>query len=283
MVNASVQVRYPGGVAETYDIGSAEAIIGTSSTATITLPVSRGLEPQHLLLIPGGRKGCWVSVAEGARTPVTFNGVVLDHGRVPWGSDLRLGTIEVRPFLAGSKPVGREAVVGGFVVVLLLALTMVVVLRSEASLQADSGRSRHYPELFSVDPACVATADFAKAGARAEAIGRAREDRYPYDPRDGVRAVIGYRRAAACYARAGRDSEARRADEAGERLANRVRTDYASARLTLASAIEAEQWDQAYHKARELRVLLSHIEGHEYVEWIDKTIGLADSRRRAQH
>lgn len=167
----------------------------------------------------------------------------------------------------------------GLVIVALGAVALVVIgfLLENGTARTD-GTARAHPALFGESPTCPSRETALRRGIRAEEKARSRADRYPYDPRDGVRAVQGYRTASSCYEAAARPSDAERARLSGQALADRVVTDYAAARLNLANAIEAERWADVLRETRHLQLLTSHLRAHEYVEWLKELVGKATAR-----
>lgn len=165
------------------------------------------------------------------------------------------------------------------VVVTLGAVALIVasVLRARDPAKTNHA-PRSYPALFEEAHPCPGRGTPLEAGIRAEEAARFRADRYPYDPRDGVRAVLGYRTASSCYEAAGRAADAERAGFVGQELADRIATDYAAARLSLAKAVKAERWTEVLRETRHLQLLTSHLEGHEYVEWLRDLAGKATAR-----
>ena len=280
-MKARVEVRCGRGTVNVYDIDGSEAVVGSSTDATISLPALAELDPKHMLLVPRGKRGCWVSVAEGVRTPVKIGNDVLTNAMVPWGTDLQVGSISVRPCLSNPRGSRTSAWRAGLFIVALggLALAAMFFARDDAAATMQSGGARAHPTLFGEQSNCPSREDPLRSGIRAEEMARSRADRYPYDPRDGVRAVQGYRVAASCYDVAGRPSDADRTRGAAQELAGRVVADYAAARLSLANAIEAERWADVLRETRHLQLLTSHLGGHEYVEWLKKIVGKATARR----
>jgi hypothetical protein len=130
-----------------------------------------------------------------------------------------------------------------------------------------------YPDLFVDAVECPKRNDALESGRTSEDFARRRADRYAYDPRDGVRAVHGYREAESCYRAAGDERAAQRARRAIGALTARVNTDYAASRLNLLNALEQERWSAALGEIRRLLLLTEHIGRHEYVEWLRKIIG----------
>lgn len=275
-----IEVRRGRGTVNLYDIDGTEAIVGSSTDATISLPRLSELDPKHMLLVPRGKRGCWVSVAESVRTPVKIGDDTLTNAMVPWGTDLQVGSIVIRPCLANSRDSRTSAWRVGLLIAALggLALVAMSLVRDDAAARVENGRAGVHPTLFGEQPGCPSHGGSLRSGIRVEEMARSRADRYPYDPRDGVRAVRGYRVAASCYDAAGRRIDADRARVAGQELADRLITDYAAARLSLANAIEAERWADVLRETRNLQLLTSHLGGHEYVEWLKETLGKATAR-----
>jgi hypothetical protein len=165
----------------------------------------------------------------------------------------------------------------GLFVLALGALVLVVTsfVRDDHTARIDNGGLSAHPALFGKHPDCPSRGGALQRGVRAEEMARFRSDRYPYDPRDGVRAVQGYRTATDCYDAAGRPSDADRTRAAGQELAERMGTDYAAARLSLANAIETKRWADVLRETRHLLLLTSHLGGHKYVEWLVEIAGKA--------
>jgi hypothetical protein len=138
-----------------------------------------------------------------------------------------------------------------------------------------------YPELFVDAMTCPQRGDVLGNGHQAEVLARVRADRYPYDARDGVRAVQLYQQAEACYRAAGADDGVSRVRPAMALLTARVTTDYAAARLNLENALEQRQWSVALSEIDRLVLLTQHLGRHEYGEWLEKIVGRVAARASA--
>jgi hypothetical protein len=150
--------------------------------------------------------------------------------------------------------------------------------REDTTLVSGTRPTVPHPELFEQAIACTGRGRALENGRRSEELALLRADRYPYDSRDGVRAVQHYREAESCYLRAGADAEAARIHRASAVLMARVNTDYAAARLNLANALEQERWLDALSEIRRLLLLTQHLRRNEYVEWLNQTIGRVAAR-----
>lgn len=279
-MNGRIEVRCSSGAVNLHDIEGVEVIVGSSANADISLPHLSDLDPRHMLLVPRGRRGCWVSVAKGVRTPVKLGDDVLTSALVPWGTDLRVGSIHIRPCLPHSWFSRISGWRVGLLVVALAGIALVTSrsVRKDDETAIENGGIQVPPLFAGTQPGCSSSQDAFHVGSRAEQVAQSRADRYPYDPRDGVRAVLGFETATSCYDLAGRPLDAGRTRVAGQELADRLGADYAAARLSLANAIESERWVDVLRDTRHLQLLTSHLEGHDYVEWLKKIIGKAIAR-----
>ena len=171
---------------------------------------------------------------------------------------------------------GRNGLLG-----LLAAVALFLAVqwfREDATLAPGERPIVPHPELFQQANACAGRGRALENGRRSEELALLRADRYPYDARDGVRAVQHYREAESCYLTAGAEAEAARIHRANPALMARVNTDYAAARLNLANALEQERWLDALSEIRRLLLLTQHVRRNEYVEWLNQTIGRVAAR-----
>jgi len=178
--------------------------------------------------------------------------------------------------MIGFSGVGRRgliAVIAGFA---LVGLASWLGLRPAPA--ARNRPAHNHPKLFVEATGCPHRGDALKHGRRSEELARLRADRYAYDPRDGVRAVLRYQEAEACYRAAGEATGRARARHAIAALTLRVNTDYAAARLNLVNALEQERWSVALGEIHRLLRLTDHLGRHEYVEWLEKIIGRVAAR-----
>lgn len=152
--------------------------------------------------------------------------------------------------------------------------SLIVVLAGFlAKSRVPSPVARGYPSLFAKPPACPREFGAESLAISLEEKGRLREDRYFYEPSDGIRAVRRYLEAAACYRSTGRREGSARATTAASRLSRRVDADYAAARLNLVNALQREQWKTALTELRRLRSLTRDVEAHAYVDWLEEIRG----------
>ena len=140
---------------------------------------------------------------------------------------------------------------------------------------------RAHPALFSDSYSCASRPNADARARRFERYARLYLERYPYDPADGVRAVLYLRRAASCYSSAGNENDALRATARALSLSSAIETDYASARLALEKTLASENWSSALPEAYRLLRLTHHLSPSPYVTWLETTIGKAAARAGA--
>ena len=160
----------------------------------------------------------------------------------------------------------------------LLAVAGIGMLSGAALWLREPASSRHetdgdYPPLFDAGTPCGADVQTAKRAIRFEEQGHLHAERYPYDPRDGIRAVVRFQRAYSCYRDATLQDDAGRAKDLALALMIRINIDYASSRLALESALASEQWAVALEELRRLLRLTGHLRGHDYVEGLWSLVG----------
>ena len=175
-----------------------------------------------------------------------------------------------------SKVVHRRSAVLGLALTCFGALSLIERTREAAPSAAME--LRDFPHLFVAAPTCPGPQNSHSDATRLEELGLLRADRYAYDPRDGVIAVRRFGEAAACYRAAGAKLDAARAERAARTMSLRVNTDYAAARLSLLNALEKERWSDALGEIRRLLLLTEHMRRHDYVEWLEKNLGLVAAR-----
>lgn len=133
--------------------------------------------------------------------------------------------------------------------------------------------NRVHPALFQPERQCPDGSGTLAQALRLERHGHFHAERYPYDAKDGVRAVHRFQEAASCHRARGSEPAADRAQRLASQLTERIDVDYASARLVLMNALEKEQWSLAHAEVRRLRALTAHLASDRYVDWLREISG----------
>jgi hypothetical protein len=105
----------------------------------------------------------------------------------------------------------------------------------------------------------------------AEQAARAKMQRYPFEPRDGLQAVTLLREAALCWKAAGQQLPVTRVERQAESWRNGIWQDFQTHRLRLDLAIESQQLARALAEVRALQAL-----------WPRKTDAIAIELRRQE-
>lgn len=269
-MEAWVEITRPDGTMERHRIEGEQVTVGRSPTAGIPLVNADDLEPEHLLVAPRP-DGCWVSVAEGA-SPATSRGRAVRAEVVPWGTELTVGSVELR--VTDRPTPTRRASTGGVswpvIIAAFIGLPLAGwLLLSDPVTEVPLEAGVPPPELFAAEASCDQGGSSALHLAReaAEAASH-RSERYPFDAQDGVAAVKLWGEAGACYDAAGRADDARRVERERRAMAQRLEEDYRTHRLRLERALEKERWDDALRESRALLSLTDHLQGDAYVTWL---------------
>jgi hypothetical protein len=147
---------------------------------------------------------------------------------------------------------------------------------------AEDRKATHpvHPPLFGAPPKCSTDIHTFRHAARLEQHGHLYAERYPYDPRDGIRAVRRFQEAQSCYSLSGREDDAKRVARHAFELMTRLDMDYASARLVLETALATQRWSVAHAELGRLLRLTEHLSGHDYVDWLERLVGKVAVRAR---
>jgi hypothetical protein len=257
------------GSVERHSLGRDRVILGRQPRDGIAVPYALELEAEHLLLAPRS-EGCWLSVAEGVRTPALVRGQRFDGGLVPWGTELSVGSLWLKLVASRPRPARPPAVslpTLGFIVALLGVAGWLLFSPEEEELPGMT--TAQPPALFGDAPGCPEKDEAATAPRAREAADAAlaKSQRYPFAAQDGIRAVEMFGEAASCFAAAGQDAAADRVRKSRTALEARIQEDYRTHRLKLERAIEYRRTRAALVEVRELLALVRHLD-HPYTTWL---------------
>jgi hypothetical protein len=108
-----------------------------------------------------------------------------------------------------------------------------------------------------------------------------KQQRFPFDPRDGVEAVGLLLKSEACYRVADRIDEASRTHAAGVEWSNFMNSEYSSVRLQLKYAIEHDNYADAIRRIDDIGAFLTpHVTG-DYFKWLTQTRAILTVRLAA--
>jgi len=271
-MEAFVQVTQSDGSTERFPIEGSQTTLGRSGKAGVSLPGNAQLELEHLLLVPRGAEGCWVSVNQDAKVPVKIGSKVFTDSVVKWGTELSIGELKLR--LTNKREVVKTGGTSPIVVVGGLLILVVVgwMLFRQQQHAPPSSEGLEPPALFGGPVACPTAGTPAGNARIAERNADSWGDRYAYDPQDGVNAVHGYREAAACYTAAGAAEDAQRMEREAGKMRDTINQDYAGRRLALGRAIDARDYQAALRHCSALLALTEHLPREDaYIRWLERT------------
>jgi hypothetical protein len=279
-----VEVVTPEGQQWTVELVGERVLVGSSPSCQVVIDRTE-IAREHVLLSPRP-DGCYVAVARGAPTPVTFNGVPIERSVVPWGAELFIGGVRLTLKHAGA-PGSADAMPGTAkkdnkpnpvilgAAVLGVALLGYIMLGGDGDTGVAKPRGEP-PTLF--DPLERPCPDNDPAGALSLANDHARRaaakaERMPFRTQDGIEAVGLFATAAACFRAAGQNERAQREMTSAQVLKDRIERDFLNHRFRLERAIEQERHADAVIEVRLMLNFLEHRPG-EY------TTGLKNLERR---
>ncbi len=273
-MQAYVEVVYPDGTNEVFPIEGDQATLGRSPSATVALPDVRELEPEHLLIAPRS-DGVWLSPVQGAATPVMQEGKPLPPGKVAWGSWIEIGTIKVRitPTRPHAEEHGSESEVSPLMkVVLLLALVAAGAMFLFRNTRPElPRRTKHAPPdlVGEITGRCEASGEVARTqGEQAAEAATLHDERYPFDPQDGIQAIRLYAKAAACFDTAGLAEAAVEARSKAAALKKKIEEDFLHARFRLSRALTEKRYRDALREAKRISAFVRHVPG-DYQKWVE--------------
>ncbi len=156
-----------------------------------------------------------------------------------------------------------------FDVLLLLSCSLGLVASCSDENAALAAAPPRAPVLFTTVGECPLDAASGAGAERLERRGRIRIERYPYDAQDGVRGVMLMQHAVACYRAAGLDAAATRLDARVTRLAAKLESDFAAARVAFEHALTRGRIRIASALGRKLLAMTEHVASNSYVDWLE--------------
>lgn len=247
--------------------------VGSSNQATICVPDAPELEPLHILVVPR-EQGVWLSSARNARTPALLDGKPFESGQLSLGTEIDVGSITFRVVAVARDGKGKRV---RTIVMVALAVVIAAPLLQRQRSDSMPRSTAPAPTLFAeeADEECPAAEEAAeKRGVRAAERARSKTLRYPFDAREGLRAVQLYRAAAPCLAGSPM-AQTVKAEE--QRMRQRLEDDYQIQRLHLERALGESDWEAAMIASGQLLALLTDRPG-PYRDWLSSLRRFLDVR-----
>ncbi len=265
-MQAFVEIILKDESSELVPIRKSRVTVGSGRSADIPIPWAQGLQPIHFMLVPS-EEACWVTAQAGAE--LFAAGSAIKHGAVPWGTTLEVAGLRLRLLDETLvQPTGRAA--GMWVWLLaLLAVPFIAWLFTDSNKEMiKKPPAVDIEHMLETDIGCGEGGPAHYRAERHMISAVAKQERYPFDPNDGVQAVGLYRKAATCYEAVGEPKSAQHARTQASRLASRIRIDFQVHQTRLERSVKYQAYSQALVEARFLQRLVIH-KKTEYSRWID--------------
>lgn len=271
-----LEIDLPAQVTQRVELPTRAVRLGSASDCELKF---EGL-PAVLLRIEARGEGAFVRIAANQSSSVLTNGVASHEALVVWGADAFVDGVRLS-FLA--EPDGKR----GTSPWLLLALGAAVSWLGWQG--AESGTAQRQDGVDAIALVSSATtcpeADTERArGAaqKAESASAARQQRYPFDASEGLKAAGSLRLAEACFGTASDSVAVRRALERRQALEQRLANDQVALRLRLDSALAQRRWQEARTAIRRLDDLVTPLGATSYRAWLRSTARWIDARSSAR-
>lgn len=269
-----LEVHIPSGTPERHELLATRSLVGAGPEATVRVsPGSRFAAVElELEIQPNG-----VLVrTPGASASIVFQGTSFSIATVPWGDEIFVKGVRLT-FLAATAKHSRPNPV--LLIIAPLALLLVGVAAFQ-SLGTDDTLAREVEAPSLVDEArpCVQTnpQDAAHQAREAEHAALAKQERFPFDARDGVEAASLLGQARACFATAALEPDRARVESELAQWSERLRQDYAALQLKLRVALDNDRREDALDACLGLEALLGSRPDSPYRQWLQSV------RRKSQ-
>ncbi len=266
-----MELHVPGVAALHLDISSAPTFVGTGPESGLRVPLNTGFASRHFHLTADAF-GLSVTVDASVKNGFCYNGSEYRSLSMPWGSEIFVGSVRVVFFYASDQVTSAPRF-------LLLALTFFSGLAGIAAYAFRTVPETSPPPFDAavvddiVGAACPANGQRA-AEQRAIACERAasaRQQRFAFDPGDGVEALAQLRQSEVCFRIARRVSDASRIHAEASTWLQTLNTEYSTARLRLSFNLEHNRTIEAIETINELRAFAPKNRQGPYQRWLVRT------------
>ena len=261
-----VEIHATGTLPERHDLVDDQASFGTSPEATIRVRGATQLAVP-LLLLAVGPDTVTVQIPERIPGALTFRGEATRAVAVPWGEDVYVGGTRLAfVSTSGSRKGPNSAVVLAVTVALLAAGAVILRWADPASPTAHDAEP---PALAPAANCAEQNADGANSRAvKALVEAHAKQERAPFDRRDGVEALKLLSEAKACFDTAGMTAQATVAEQERVAWQQQMDEEYAALRLRLRVALDQNRVADALTALKGLEALVAKQARSPYRAWL---------------
>lgn len=276
-----VEVIVPDLPRQFVDLASDRVVVGSAITCQVIVERPE-FAREHLLFSPRP-EGCYVAIARGAPTPVLHNGVPVERGMVPWGSELSVGPVRfvlhdgtisraayVAALASGKTPKEKPKIHPLIVAALLVAIPVAGWLLLSPPQDDLPRATMAPPPLFDPLERPCPQSDPVQARVLANESARralAKAERLPFRSQDGIEAINHYAMAAACFRAIGDAQSAETNLAAARALMSHIEDEFRNHRFRLERALEQGRTEDALIETRLIKNLVAHRQG-PYLTWL---------------
>jgi len=262
-----VEIHIPGGNPERHELLATNSIVGIGAEAAVRVsPASKFADVELELQL----KADGVIVRSVAQTQggIIFEGAAVSVADVPWGEEIFAKGVRLTFLAASTKRSGPNPA-------LLIIAPLVLLVAGFAAFESlETGdtlaREIEAPSLVDEDrPCALSSPQEAEHHAReAERAALAKEERFPFEARDGVEAASLLGEARACFATAALESDRTRANAELKQWSERLDQEYSALQLRLRVALDNERQQDALDACQALEALLASRPDCPYRQWL---------------
>lgn len=260
-------MHMPGGNPERHEVLGARALVGVGPEATVRVsPASKFAAVElELELHPGA---VVVRCAPRAQGSFIFEGAAVSVATVPWGGEIFAKGVRLTFLAPSAKRTGPNPV-------LLLVAPLVLLVTAFVAFQSletanPLAREMEPPALIDEERPCAQTnpQDAARHAREAEQAALAKEERFPFEARDGVDAARLLGEARACFATAASEPDRTRVDAELKQWSERLNQDYSALQLKLRVGLDNDRQQDALDACAGLEALLAGRPDSPYRQWL---------------
>jgi hypothetical protein len=270
-------IRHPDARREAIVVEGERAMIGSASHCDVRLPMDQAAY-EHVLI--ESFSGTLRAEAKADHPPATINNMPLTGSALSPDSVLGIGKIRLfvtfvpdlgEPGNLRTKEKGKSNPVVQLGLVAMFGLGAFVLLAEEEVPIAPPPAQA--PELFAATAPSCPQSD--PSAARAFALeqcelGDTKRERVPFAVKEGVDAVGLFELGAACFRKAGVESDALYAEDIAKGLKQDLVDDFRARRIRLSHVLAVKDYELARKDVQVLSALTDGKKG-PYVEWLHKT------------
>lgn len=267
MTHVFIEVHSPTVPSRRHRLPAAPSIVGTGAGVALELPCLENYPPVrlHCARRPDGMR---VRIESPRSVLLRLRGAEHSDIVIPWGDDVFLGSLRLCFFREGTPEHRWVSALSLIVSAASLTAGIVCALRWSTQPLIEAGHALPPLAVRSIpcpagDPGTQAT-----SGEEAERTAAAKQERFPFDPREGTLVLDYLVLARACYAAAADPLKTTELGQAYDSWKVELELQARTLLLTLEESIAEKRFAEAKRLGARLRALLHQHAGHPFMGWL---------------